>query len=198
MNKNEYLRVLEQSLNGIPFEDKKDIMYDYEEHFTIGLQEGKTEEEIAQSLGHPRTLAKQFRANYIVNQAKSDSSTGNVFRAIFAVISLGFFNLIFVLGPFLGLIGVLIGLFATSFGLIVAGFAVFVAIFISPFTIPFVGYTGSISVSLSPIVLIFISIGLTSFGTLFFIGSSYLAKLLFRGIIKYLQMNLNIIKKGEI
>ena len=72
------------------------------------MENGKTEEEIAFSLGDPRILAKQFSASYAVQRAESSTSVNNILRAVLAVVGLGFFNLVFVLGPFLGLVGVLV------------------------------------------------------------------------------------------
>ena len=40
--------------------DKADIISDYEEHFRVGLENGKTESEIAASLGSPYDVANQF------------------------------------------------------------------------------------------------------------------------------------------
>ena len=47
MNKEHFLVQLRRSLSGIPEEEKKDILYDYEEHFRSGRENGQEEEEIA-------------------------------------------------------------------------------------------------------------------------------------------------------
>ena len=41
-------------------QDQADILNDYEEHFRIGLENGKTEAEIAGSLGSPEELGASF------------------------------------------------------------------------------------------------------------------------------------------
>jgi uncharacterized membrane protein len=51
MNKMEFLKKLEAKLKGLPVNDIKEILSDYEEHFRIGLEKGKTEEEISVELG---------------------------------------------------------------------------------------------------------------------------------------------------
>ena len=44
MNKEEFMKVLEQSLENMDSCEKKDILYDYEEHFRIGEEAGKGDE----------------------------------------------------------------------------------------------------------------------------------------------------------
>ena len=70
--------------------ERADILKDYEEHFTFGLEEGKREEEIVASLGSPAQIAKELLADYHIEKVTTSATTGNVFRAIWAVIGLGF------------------------------------------------------------------------------------------------------------
>lgn len=60
MNKNEYLSKLDSLLTVLTYDERKDIMYDYEEHFKAGIVDGKSEEDIAKELGDPQTLASQY------------------------------------------------------------------------------------------------------------------------------------------
>src|SRR5258708_1960548 len=113
MSKDKFIQDLRDGLRGIPETEKKDILSDYEEHFRAGREQGKTEEHIAASLGNAKTIAKQFRAGYSIKQAEADFSAGNIVRAVLAAVSLGFFNIVFVIGPFAGLVGILVGLYAT-------------------------------------------------------------------------------------
>ena len=53
MNKQEFLAILRANLYGMDVNTVKDILYDYEEHFRIGLENNKTEEEISKALGNP-------------------------------------------------------------------------------------------------------------------------------------------------
>ncbi len=190
MNKKTFINTLEANLNGINYDDKKDIIYDYEEHFRMGKESGKTEEDIATSLGDPKILAKQFKASYMIEKAKTNTSTHNIFSAILAVLALGFFNLIFVLGPFIALAAVLLVLYILAIVVIITGVCVLFASIISPFY----GFWESASL---PIVGLFASIGTTALGFLFFIGDCYIAKYFYRGTLKYLKWNLNIIKGQE-
>lgn len=63
MNKNEFIDVLEKSLIRLPKADRDDILSDYEAHFAIGLENGKTEEEVSASLGDPHELAQTYLEN---------------------------------------------------------------------------------------------------------------------------------------
>src|SRR5690625_1318210 len=104
MNEKQFLQQLKTALDKLPEAEREDILMDFEEHFSIGKEEGKTEEEIASALGSPQQIARELAAAYYLDQAEHTSSIGNVFRAAWATIGLGFFNLIIVLGPFIALV----------------------------------------------------------------------------------------------
>lgn len=193
MNKKEFLKELSILLNDLPSEERDEILFDYEEHFSIGHEEGKTDKEIIESLGNPRTIAKQYKASYIVNQAAANPSPSNILSAVFATIVLGFFNLVFVLGPFLGVVGILIGLFGASIGIIVGGFSLFLKIALGPALTSLISLP--VAFTLNPGASIFLGIGLTSLGLLFLIGNCFLTKWIYIGTIKYLKWNLKMIRR---
>lgn len=60
MTKDEFLTRMERSLTILAPHERIDILSDYVEHFREGEENGKTEEEIAASLGDPEELAKTF------------------------------------------------------------------------------------------------------------------------------------------
>lgn len=93
-SKKEYLSVLHQLLRGIPESEINDILYDYEEYFNAGMQDGRSETELAQSLGDPKSVAKQLRAEYMVQLAKDTPNIRNMSNAILATIGLGFFKVV--------------------------------------------------------------------------------------------------------
>ncbi len=94
MRKKEFLTKLRQNLRGIPSEEIHDILYDFEEYFNGGIQDGRSEEELADSLGNPKNIAKQVRAEFMVQLAKDAPSIRNMLNAIFATIGPGFFQVI--------------------------------------------------------------------------------------------------------
>ena len=189
MNKSEFIQTLRNELKGIPEYEIKDILYDYEEHFEIGISKGKTETEIAKELGNPKGIAKSYRASSKISAAESNPSPRNLFKAVLAAMALGFFNLIIVLGPFLLIVGLLFGLYGTSAGFIIGG----ISSFFGTIAAPFFPYT--VSIGVHPITSISIGIGLIALGILLLLGSFYLTRLLYQGTIKYLRWNIDIIKK---
>lgn len=189
MNRVDFINALKRELNNFPQSEVEDIIYDYEEHFDVGLSKGKTEEEIAGELGNPRAIAKSYKVYYKINTAETNPSTKNLFTAVLAAVSLGFLNLIFVLGPFIVLIGLLVGAYGIGFGLSLAGIGLFFGTFFEPFN------PGYINIGLHPITSISFGIGLFALGVLILIGCFYLSKYLYQVIIRYLRWNINIITK---
>jgi len=187
MNKKDFLGRLSELIKGIPEEEKKDILFDYEEHFRIGLEKGRKEEEIAASLGDPKVIAKQSRASCILKEAEKTTSVNNIMRAIFAAVGLGFFNLVIVLGPAIGLIGILVALFATAFAITISGVAVLFGTLMGPV------FAWNIYIPFAAVVSIPLGIGLTALGLLSLIGTFYLTKFFYKLSISYLKINLQIV-----
>jgi len=187
MNKKEFLGRLSELIKDIPEEEKKDILFDYEEHFRIGLEKGRKEEEIAASLGDPKIIAKQSMASCILKEAEKTTSASNIMRAIFAAVGLGFFNLVIVLGPAIGLMGILVALFAAAFAITVSGAAVLFGTLMGPV------FAWNIYIPFAAVVSIPLGIGLTALGLLSIIGAFYLTKFFYKLSISYLKMNLQII-----
>jgi Predicted membrane protein len=190
MNRNEFLTILERSLVNMSPSDREDILYDYKEHFNAGLTEGKTEEEISKALGDPKTIAKQYKVDYIVKKADENRNAGNILRALFAALSLGFFNLIFILPVFAALIGILFGFYGTAIGVTFSGIGIFLM------TILHQIYPNSIDmINLNPGVLIFGSVGLISMGLLISVADIYITKFFYHITIKYIKANAKIISR---
>ena len=191
MNKKEFLDNLSKYLRGVPGEDERDIISDFEEHFEMGKKEGRTEEDLAKSLGDPKALANQLKANIMVAQAEKETTAVNITRAVFASLGLGFFNLIFVLGPFIGVVGILAGLFAAAIGTTAGGITGLLGTIFSPL------FPEYFNLIVNPAVGIFASIGLICFGILFFIGDMYLTRGFFRLFIRYIKFNARIVTGKE-
>lgn len=212
MNKEDFLRTLDASLTDCTWYEKKEIMYDYEEHFRIGLENGKTEEELIAELGEPEDIAKQYETSEeaekavvsnppidsYANESKSLNTTRNtaenVSISVIAALSLLIFNLIFILGPFIGLVGALVGLFAGAIGAFTGGLALTFGTVFTPFISSFVAMPYGIPAAAS----VLFGVGTTAFGMLFFIGDCYVAKYFFKGTLKYINWNLSIIKRQAI
>ena len=192
MNKNGFLKALASQLSSLPASDKAEIMYDYEEHFSVGVGQGKSEEQVAQGLGNPTAIAKQYKASHMVERAQVTTTTSNVFRAVIAVVGLGFFNLIFILAPFLATVSVILACFVAAIALTMVGPILLLSSLFAWHTY--------VSVPLflleNPLALLSLAIGFTSLGLLLSIGSYQLAKWFLQGTVWYLQTNIKLITGG--
>ena len=191
MNKKDFISKLSLYLRGVPEEDRQDVISDFEEHFKEGLAEGRTEEEIADSLGDPKSLANQLKASILVNKAGKTTSAINITRAVLATLGLGFFNLIFILGPFIAIALIPVVLFVSAIAITASGITVFFASIFGPL------FPNYFTTLVNPAVAIFGSIGITCFGILFFTGCIYLSKILYRLFVRYIKFNLRIITGKE-
>lgn len=73
MTKTEFLQQLYNLLGVLPADERDDIIADFEEHFSVGTSEGKSEEQICSELGDPKSCAAQ----YLKDEPKSsDASYG--------------------------------------------------------------------------------------------------------------------------
>jgi len=181
MSKQDFLDKLEKSLKNIPVQERKDILYDYEEHFVNGAVSGKSEPEIAAALGNPEAIAKEILADYHVTQAVENISINNIARAVLATVSLGFLNLVFVMGPLIGVVGVLFAFYVVAI----------VLIFV-PLLIPLkAGFPSGLGAVLS---WLFTSMMTAGGGVLLGLGMILVTRWAGRVFLKYLQFNLQIIR----
>lgn len=192
MNKKEFIKQLRTSLRGLPKEEIKAIVTDYEDHFAAAKankKDKRSEAAVAKALGDPKKIAKQHKAEAVVKKSESKKSVGNIFQAALAIAGLGFFNLVFVVGIFAGLLGALAGFFGAAIGIALGGLGGMLASF-------FVGSLPWISFGIPPLAGFFVSLGLAAFGIFFFIGDCYLAKWFYKLTVAYLKFNVKIVK-GE-
>lgn len=143
MNRREFLDLLRYYLRSYPGNIVNDIIADYEEHFRIGLEHGKSEAEIASELGSPKDIADEFLSHEIplrpnanptppmggapgqmpfTQPAKKPTSIWLVLLIIAAVILLSPPVLGIILSLFVAMVALLAGLFATVLALGVSGF----------------------------------------------------------------------------
>ncbi|MFM1655582.1 HAAS signaling domain-containing protein [Brevibacillus sp. B_LB10_24] len=180
MKRAEYIGTLEVLLKVLPEVERRDILYDYEEHFTIAMESGKSEEEVCEALGQPKAIAKELIANHYIGKAKEHISTVNVVRATLATIGMGFFNLLIVAGPLLAAMGVLVALYAAALALI-----------ISPLALVGEYMYNGLRAGIGPIFWVMTT---CSLGLLLGVGMICLTKRLYRLFLKYLQLNVRIIR----
>lgn len=181
MTKQDFLGKLEELLGKMPEAERKDILYDYEEHFQNGMASGKSESEIASSLGSPQAIAKEIMAGYHVAQATENVSVNNIARAVLATVSLGFINLVFVIGPLFGVIGVLFAFYVVAVVLVVSPVIMLVA-------------AGMPSEPTGILAWIFTSMVTVGAGSLLGIGMIFVTRWAGKMFLKYLQFNIRIIR----
>jgi uncharacterized membrane protein len=182
MNKEKFLRQLESSLKNLSSKERQDILQDYEEHFAIGLEEGKTEQGIVASLGSPAQIAKELLASYHLEKVEATVTTGNIIRAVWAVIGLGFFNLVIVLGPFLALLGIILSGWVIGVGFVLSPLLLLIDVVVNFGTFEFFS--------------LFTSLALCGIGLFILIGMFPATKSVAKGFVRYLKYNASIVKGG--
>ncbi|GAK13294.1 HAAS domain-containing protein [Geomicrobium sp. JCM 19039] len=178
MTKNQYISVLQQHLNDIPAHEQEEFINDYKEHFVLGIEEGRSEEEIADRLGPPEKTAKEIRAQYQLTAAEQKPTYKSVSKAVFAAVSLGLFNLIFILGPLLALISIPIALLITAGTLV-----------ISPLLLLIQEGIGQSYWNQG-----FLMIGYVGVGLLLGIGTMKLIQWMYSLILRYVKFNLRMVR----
>lgn len=137
MNKEEFLNIIANGLSDFPASERSEILYDYEQRFSTGLSQGKTEQEIINELGDPHSIVKhyidtystRFRkkgsyedTNYQSNTSAKSKSTGFWVLAIILLLILS----PVILGVGFGILGLVVAFVAICFtiGVVGVGFIV--------------------------------------------------------------------------
>ncbi len=198
MNKEGFLESLKRNLKNIPEEDLLEILRDYAEHISIGLNKGREESELMKSLGDPADIARQINADYHIKKAETKTSTANIFRAIYASAGMGILNLLFILPLFIVLLLLLFLLFVIPFLLIMASNMVLIACVASILMPEYFAKISGFVISLPEAVgVFFINLGFASLGYLIWIGAYHITKFLYGLVLRYLKFNLSILKNKE-
>ncbi|AJS57352.1 DUF1700 domain-containing protein [Paenibacillus sp. IHBB 10380] len=177
MSKEMYLTELFQYLKPLPPDEREEIMADYGEHFEQAELKGRSEKEIISRLGNPRLVAREVLAQTEIQKAGRSPSLPTVTKAVMATVSLGLFNLIIVLLPFVASLLLFAGVYGFAFFLIISPILLFiqhqlVSIFINDF---------------------FLMLGFVGLGLLLLIGAMKCTGVYYKLVIHYLQHNLRVI-----
>ena len=194
MTREQFLSDLKRALGRMPDQEKREVLYDYEEHFRMGLADGKREEDIARALGNPRMLGKSYAIDALLEEPGGGErvSAGAVIRAVFASISLTFVNVIFVLGPFLGLVGGMIGLWAAAVSLPLAGVGAALAPLAARAAPAYVSLGG-----LHPALVVFGVLGVAGLGLLAVLGMWKLSQLFVQMTAAWVRFNARIVTRRK-
>lgn len=150
MTREEYIAELKKQLRVLSESEVSDICGDFEEHFSIGLSQGKTEHEISAELGDPKTVADTYLSDNM-DAAAGYSATAQSNEAISRKLDQGkaqqgktaadisnarlfviLFNLLVMIWVAFSVYGTIIGFWAITVGLIAAGIGLLVAIAVLP------------------------------------------------------------------
>lgn len=194
MNKDEYLERLKDLVKDMPKEDREDIFLDYEEHFMIGLEKGRTEEEISMALGDPETVAKQIKVEQMIKKAEDKPSVGSIYEAALAAAGLGFFNLVFIAGPALLLAAFIVGLLVIGLAVIFSGILTTISPLLQLLFPQQNLHLPSSSGFFGNLVIMGGGIGLTIAGVALVVVMAYVARWFYNLMIRYLKLNLKIIR----
>ena len=96
--------------------------------------------------------------------------------------------MIFISGPFIGLLGLFFGLLVAAIAITASGITGFFGIIYESLF-----YSKYIVIGINTFAGIFICIGITASGLLLLIGCIYLAKVLYTLFIRYIKFNLRVI-----
>lgn len=173
MTKRQFMDTLDRALQSLPYEERREILADYEEHFAQGAAEGLSESEICAHLGDPENIAREYVASSHFQRAEQAPTFRNTVAAIFSAVGLGALNIFIVIPVFL----VLLGVFLAGFGLSFSGIVV---------SVVFLFLAGSTAYLL-------LWMGLLCFSLLSFIAVFKLFQILMRGTVSYIKANANII-----
>jgi len=202
-SKAEYLKILGQHLARLPESERADILRDQEEFFRDAMASGRTEADVIGSLGDPKQLAKALIAEAKLTGAETSFNTssstssdvpntslrnqmGATMRAVIAIVTLAPFNLIFVLGPFLGLLGCLVAGWAVGASFLIAGGAA--VFFLVTELIPIGAST------FAHIASFFLGAGVVMFSFSFLALMAWVSSWVARLTVRYLRWNLDLIQ----
>lgn len=118
---NEYLNKLEKALRRLSEIDKQEILADYREHFEIGYEAGKTDEQIIESLGDPGELAKMYTALGATKKAHESKGFKDTLGMIGAIIRFKVGGGLVMAALYFAVVSVMIMLFAGAVGIAIGG-----------------------------------------------------------------------------
>lgn len=212
--RSEYIEELRHHLARLPETERSDILRDQEEFFREAVLSGRTEADVIGSLGEPKLLAKTLIAEsrltasenafgrptgsegpgattplQALRPASFSTQMNATLRAFLAIIALAPFNLIFVLGPFIALMGCLFGGWIFGGAFLLAGLAGIVMVFSE-----LVGLGASTWAHVSAISL---GLATTMFSIAFLVMMTFITSWIAQVSVRYLRWNLDLIAERK-
>lgn len=189
MSRQEFMNRLKRALADLPESERQELLADYEEHFDIGLAEGLTADQISEKLGNPAQIGRSASMEALLGTEQSGSRARKVGRALFASTSLGFFNVLFIIGPYAGLVAAMLGLWSGAAALALSGLAAIVMLVIGQVFPALIATDG-----LNWLLVIFAGIGTSALGVLACVGMWKLSQLFLGMTRRYVLFNVRLAK----
>ncbi|MDO3662397.1 DUF1700 domain-containing protein [Bacillus sp. C28GYM-DRY-1] len=175
MTMDDYVKQLKEEIKHMPKHDQKEIIEDILELFHSGKSEGKHEEQIIQSLGTPKALARTLEADLFINKASEKKTWYSIFKVFTLLLGMSLLNFLLLFAPFLLIVSVILSVVVIGILLIASSFFVY---------------------TIAPLMsAIFNSMILLGTGLLLFRLGIDLSKLLLPLCLRYLKWNINIVKR---
>jgi uncharacterized membrane protein len=127
MTRQDFITRLRAGLRGLPPATIADIVADYETHFAEAQRAGRGEAAVAAALGDPGRLARELQAEAGLRRWETERNPSSAVGALFALLSLGAIDLLFLVPVVLGIGGTLFGFFIAAIALFCVGSVVMVA-----------------------------------------------------------------------
>ncbi|MEI7025902.1 HAAS signaling domain-containing protein [Paenibacillus sp. y28] len=180
MNRQQYLGELERLLSAAPEHVRQQWMYDYEEHFRLAEEEGKSEYEVVLELGDPRMIANELLSSRQAVSLGTGEPGGSAPRMVLAAVSLILFNLVFIVGPYIALCSVIAALWAVVLALLVSAVAAAAA-----------GFAGIDLEIIQGISAALVCLGL---GMLAGAGVQWLSRMFVKLTVQYVRLNFRLVR----
>lgn len=94
MTQKEFMRMLDSGMTSLPKRRRQEIQEDLQQHFNEGYANGAEEAQLADMLGDPTALAKEYTELYL---GQNPHPRPSVFKMIWRGVGLFFFNLMIML-----------------------------------------------------------------------------------------------------
>jgi uncharacterized membrane protein len=192
MTKQEFLEILERRLSRLSEAERQEVIADHVEHFDIGLKAGKTEQEIAKSLGDPRRIAATYLTEVYAKRLSEARSPGsfvvNIAYLILAALGLGFFNLVFFLGPYMAALAMLFLLWLVPFAALAASCGLIYALFT-------MSAAGSFF-TLTNLGIGLLAVSFAAMGAAMVMATCFISYWFAKATFKYITLNFKILAQG--
>lgn len=194
MNKVKFIKLMNRELHLLKKSERDEILAEFEEHFRTGMENGKSDEEVAAELGKPSELAIQYKDEIDFSQLSGGEKAAKISRKFLVAFGLLLFNGIIGIPVIASIFSVWVSLWTVPLSTGVTGLALLAAAIIPNLPIIPTLYIGFSSATIAVSILAGISlIGLT---VLMGIGMIYVSKWFFRLVAAYVSGNIKAIK-GE-